>query len=138
MGDNGTLNLQGTLTVNGDLNVGDVSARRASTVNISAGATVNAMTFYIGKFGSSNGTVVQSGGSVNTLLGGGTGGSAVARRLRPAAVGTYKLQGGSINVADDFRSALMAKERSRKPAEPPSSAAIWRSAATSGARGFTI
>ncbi len=107
-GDNGTLNLQGTLTVNGDLNVGDVSA--TGVMNISAGATVNAMTFYIGKFGSSNGAVVQSGGSVNTLLGGGDwriggGGSA----SDAAAVGTYKLQGGSINVANNFQVGAYGK-----------------------------
>ena len=89
-----------TLTAAGDLNVGDVSA--TGTVTVQSSGTVNARTLYVGKYGSSGGTVVQQGGVVQEADNGaatsdwriGGGGSAADA----AAVGAYDLNGGSLNT----------------------------------------
>jgi autotransporter-associated beta strand protein len=101
-GNNGTLNVNGGLTVHGDLNVGDISA--TGVMNVSNGATVRPVTLYVGKFGISNGTVTQTGGSVISLPGASDwrvgGGISSADS---AAFGLYQLQGGLLDVFANFQ-----------------------------------
>jgi hypothetical protein len=101
-GDSGTLTLTGaaSFTAAGDLNVADVNA--TGVMNVQGTATVAARTLAVGKFGSSNGTVNQSGGSVSEVdngtgpgdwrIGGYGSGS------DSAAVGTYILSAGTFNT----------------------------------------
>ncbi len=96
-GDNSTMNVSGAFTVPSDLNVGDVSA--TGLLNIFPGATVATRALSVGKYVTANGTVVQTGGAVTALAGGGDwriGGAGSASDA--AAVGVYNLSGGSINT----------------------------------------
>jgi autotransporter-associated beta strand protein/T5SS/PEP-CTERM-associated repeat protein len=96
-GDSGTLNVSGSLSVQSDLNVGDVSA--TGVLNISTGAVISCDTLYVGKFVTSNGTVNQTGGTVHAMPNGvdwrigGADSSADS-----AAVGVYNLTNGSLNT----------------------------------------
>ncbi len=95
-GDAGTLNVSGSLTVPGDLNIGDVSA--TGVMNLSSGAVIACDTLYVGKYVTSKGTVNQTGGTVAQIGGsndwriGGAGSSADA-----TAVGVYNISSGSLN-----------------------------------------
>ena len=102
IGNSGTLTVNGGLTVNGDLNIGDTSA--TGTMTVSSGATVRAVTLYVGKFGTANGTITQAGGTVSSLpgaldwrIGGGISSA------DSAAVGLYQFQGGILNVGANFQ-----------------------------------
>ena len=103
--DNGTLVLQNNAqyTVNGDFNIGDVNFAKGTLV-IKDTAQVNATTFYVGKFNSTQGVGVQTGGSISSLTGngdwriGGGGGTADA-----ASVGTYDLSAGTFSTTGNFQ-----------------------------------
>ena len=97
----GTLNISGGLTVNGDFNTGDIGA---GVTNIGPGANVQAVTLYVGKFGSANGTLTQTGGTLSGIGGGGEwriggGGS----NSDSGAIGVYNLQGGLLASPGNFQ-----------------------------------
>jgi autotransporter-associated beta strand protein len=104
-GNTGTLTVgggttAGTLTVNGDFNIGD---NGTGSLAILAGATIQTDTLFVGKFGSAVGMVNQTGGTISSILGvggdwriGGTANSA-------GAVGTYNLSGGSFSTLNNFQ-----------------------------------
>jgi len=108
-GDTATLWVQGNgvLSVNGDLNLGDVGTLAnpsSGTVNLSDNARVTALNMYVG---SANGTsdgaigvVNQTNGSVVLLNGGDhvlcVGGRAAGTT---GGLGTYNLMNGSLNIA---------------------------------------
>ena len=78
------------VTVNDSLNVGD---NGNGSLTVSAGGTVAVRTLFVAKYGSSVGTVTQTGGTVASLPGGfdwQVGDTA-------ATAGTYALSGGSLN-----------------------------------------
>jgi len=102
-GNSGTLNISGgSLTVNSDFNVGDVSA--TGLVYISSGAVVAVDTLYVGKYGTSSGAVIQTGGVVAGNAGsndwriGGGGSSADS-----GAVGVYNLSGGTFSAPGNLQ-----------------------------------
>ncbi len=100
-GNNGTLNVSGSLTVNGDFNTGD---NGTGVTNLLAGGRIRATTLYVGKFGSTSGTLTQSGGTLSGVGSGGEwriggGGSA----SDSAAVGIYSLQAGLLSMPGNFQ-----------------------------------
>jgi fibronectin-binding autotransporter adhesin len=106
-GDSGTVTMSGssTLTVAGDLNVADTGAVGSAVVgvlNVGNTATVNARTFFVGKYSDAIGTVNQTGGTVQEADNGtgpadwrigGAGSTSDAM-----AVGVYNLSGGTLNA----------------------------------------
>ena len=89
-----------TVTVGGDLNVGDVSG--TGTMTVADQSTVSVRSLFVGKYGTASGTVVQTGGTVREADNGaapgewriGGGGSTADA----AAVGAYTLAGGSLTT----------------------------------------
>ena len=100
-GDAGSLTLTGTaaLTVAGDFNVADVSA--TAVLNVGGSAVVSARTMFVGKFGTSKGTVNQTGGTVAQVNNGaGTGDWRIGgggSTSDAAAVGIYNLSAGTLS-----------------------------------------
>jgi autotransporter-associated beta strand protein len=102
-GNSATLNVSGgSLTVNGDFNIGDVSATGA--LNITGNATIRPQNFYVGKYGTSDGTVIQTGGSVVGISAGSDwriGGAGSASDS--AAAGIYNMSGGTFNCPSNLQ-----------------------------------
>jgi fibronectin-binding autotransporter adhesin len=104
-GDNATLTLRGAsrMTENADFNVGEVSS--TGTLNIQDVAQLNLGNLYVGKFGASTGSVMQTGGAVTNTAGGaadwriGGGGSATDS----GSTGTYTLSAGTFTTARNFQ-----------------------------------
>jgi len=100
-GNSGMLNVSGLLTVDGDFNSGD---NGSGTTTVAAGGQIQAMTLYVGKYGSVSGMLTQSGGTVSGLAGGGDwriggGGSS----SDSAAVGVYNMQAGLLTPLYNFQ-----------------------------------
>lgn len=103
--DVGTIVVQGNAqyTVNHDLNFGDVNNARGNLF-IKDNAVVSASTFYVGKFNTAQGVVVQTGGSLVSnpnpgewRIGGGGGTGDVG------AVGAYDMMGGTLNTTGNLQ-----------------------------------
>ena len=114
VGNSGTLNVNGGLTVNGDFNIGD---NGSGVTNIFPGASVQAVTLYVGKFGAVTGTLKQTGGTLSGLGGGnewriGGGGSSGDS----AVVGIYNLSGGILAAPGNFQVGTSGTALSRRPA----------------------
>lgn len=90
-----------TLTANGDFNVGDVGAG-ASLLTIEGGAVTGGV-LYVGKNPGTNGMVIQSGGSMNSIAGGGDwrigGGFAGTENV----YGGWRMTGGTFATAKNFQ-----------------------------------
>jgi autotransporter-associated beta strand protein len=103
-GDNATLTVRGAgrIAESGDFNVSD-QASSSGTLNVQDAAQVIIGTLYVGKSGSSVGTVNQTLGTVSSNGGGdwriGGGGSAADVN----AVGTYNLSAGTFQTANNFQ-----------------------------------
>jgi autotransporter-associated beta strand protein len=103
--DNGTLIVQANAqyTDTGDFNISDVG-NSVGYLFIKDTATVNANTLYVGKFNSTMGTVVQTGGSMNGTAAGGDwrfGGGGGTGDV--AAIGTYDLVNGTLTTSRNWQ-----------------------------------
>lgn len=96
---------QGSATANvgTDFNVSDTQ-NSIGKMYLRDNATITAKTLYVGKGGTSDGSLLQSGGSIvdggapgEWRIGGGTGGGDVN------AVGSYTMTGGSLTTAANFQ-----------------------------------
>jgi fibronectin-binding autotransporter adhesin len=106
-GDSATVTLSGnaSLTIAGDFNVGDVSAK--GVLNVQGDAAVYPRTFFVGKYGTSTGTVNQTGGTVQEADNGAAPGDwrigGAGSASDSAAVGIYNLSGGSFSTTSNFQ-----------------------------------